>query len=154
MPISPILLIVILAVILVFFLWLFLFRGQSNEDRMLGNELKRLYADKSGEQTTLLWHTQEDADGSVRAYVMWMNGYEQIDPVRLDLPRSFDEYGALEKEDGVRWRLPWEEGSPQMVLTSSQAAFEEKLRELSANGWEIQIIVPFSDRNQVVFLSR
>ncbi len=154
MPISPILLVAILAVILLFFLWLFLFRGQSNEDRMLGNELKRLYSDKSGEQTTLLWHTQEEPDGSMRAYVMWMNGYEQLDPARMDLPRSFDEYGALEKEDGVRWRLPWEEGSPQMVLTSSQSAFEEKLRELTASGWEIQLIIPFSDRNQVVFLSR
>ncbi|MCA9915585.1 MAG: hypothetical protein KC496_19660, partial [Anaerolineae bacterium] len=94
MPIPPILLISILLIIFIFFLFLFLFRGQSSEDRMLGNQLKRLYADKSGERTTLLWHTQEEDDGSMRAYVMWMEGYEQIDPVRLDLPRSFDEYGA------------------------------------------------------------
>lgn len=155
MSISPILVVIILVVILVVFLLLFLFRGQSSEDRMLRNELKRLYADRSSsERTSLVWRTQEEDDGSMRAYVMWMDGYADIDPMRGIPVKSFDEFGALEKEDGVRWRLPYEEGSPQMILSTSQAAFEEKLRELTHNGWEMQLVLPFSERDRIVFLSR
>jgi hypothetical protein len=155
MPISPILVVVILAIIVIVFLGLFLFRGQSSEERMLSNELKRLYADKNAtERTSLVWRTQEEDDGSLRAYVMWMEGYAEIDPVRGIPVKSFDEFGALEKEDGVRWRLPYEDGSPQMILSTSQNAFEEKLRELTLNGWEMQLVLPFSERDRIVFLSR
>lgn len=155
MPVSPILLIILLAVIVIVFLVLFLFRGQSSEDRMLGNELRRLYADTSAEeQTSLVWRTQEEDDGSLRAFVMWMNGYAEIDPVRGIPVKTFDDFGSLEKEDGVRWRLPYEDGSPQMILSTSQAVFEEKLRELTMSGWEMELVLPFSERDQIVFLSR
>lgn len=135
------------------FVYIFLFRGpRAAVTNAIEAQLARLDAEETNERTTLLWHTEEPRAGQLRAVVIWLDGYEAIDPVRQVISRRLDDYLATEAD--VRWRESWTVDDYEAVLQASQQTFESQLAALQQAGWEAKLGLPFSERDQLVYLAR
>lgn len=137
------------------FVYIFAFRGRKAAVvNAIETQLAALESEATSERSTLLWHTEEPAAGQLRAVVIWLDGYEAIDPMRQIIARRLDEYLALATEEGVQWRESWDVGDYTVVLQASEQAFESQLAALQQDGWEAKLGLPFSDRDKLVYLAR
>jgi hypothetical protein len=145
-----------LGLIVLFFLYVFTFRVPSAQiNAQMAQLLTELYADAdpSWERSTLLLRSKEPKPGQLTALVIWLSEYERIDPTRQILPTAFQDYyeGTPER---LRFREVWPPADYDAVRQSSAQAFERKLAELHAEGWQVVFDLSFSRVDHLVYLRR
>jgi len=145
-----------LGLIVLFFLYVFAFRVPAAQiNAQMAQRLTELYADTdpSHERSTLLLRSREPKPGQLAALVIWLNEYERIDPTRQILPTAFQDYyeGTPER---LRFREVWPPADYDAVRQSSAQAFERKLAELQAEGWQLVFDLSFSQVDHLVYLQR
>lgn len=150
MPGLPVLAIILLAsvALIVFYMVLYGLPMRTNETAKA--RLNDLYNDRDPNiaRTSLILRGRE-VDEGWQAVVIWMSDYEKLDRRRYVITRPYEDYLALE----ARWRQVWQVGDYDDVQGESSAAFAQKLDDLKADGWRVELDMPFSDIDRLVYLS-
>lgn len=143
-----------LSLIVLVFLYIFLFRLPSAQLQSGQRQrLKELYADEDPdtERSSLILTSRSLDTGGMEAQLVWLDGYEVLDPIR-EIPS--DSYEAYQERQGIRWRQDWVSEDAAQVQLEIRAAYEQKIMEIQVTGWLIALEIQFSDQDRLVYLQR
>jgi hypothetical protein len=152
----PLVVACVLLLIVLFFLYVFVFRLPSSQiTQEAFKTLQELFADTSpdSERITLLLRSREPQAGELMALVVVLKEYEMIDLSKQILPRAFETY-FNEDNERVLWREKWEQSDYDTVHRASKRAFAQKLIDLKSDGYRVMFQLPFSLVDELVYLKR
>lgn len=157
MPELVILLIIILAIVVLGFLYLIGFQGAAAQfSAQMVAELQKIYdAPPDGkERCSLILISQYIGVNQVRSVIVRAEGFVQLSPPRYVLPGTFADYAGALGHDALRDRQTFGPDTEEKIAAQTIIAFEQALLRLEVEGWRLVLDVPFSPIDRIVYLQR